>query len=177
MHATAFVSGFLGCAVPAQAGFITFTDRAAFLAALGSPAITEDYESYGLGAVANGSTLGDLLYTYDSSVVQPAIVPGGFGGQALGGPFEAFVGGDAPNDSSHPPSKNISVSWGDGKNPHREREWRSQCRCSELLVHGPSRRELAKGAALDMPFTARDLRRRPTRAPGTARLEKRRRSG
>jgi hypothetical protein len=95
LHALVFISAFLASAVPAQAGFIAFTDRASFLAALGAPALGENYESYGLAPVANGSTLGSFLYTYDPSAVQPVIVPGGFGGQALGGPFDAFVGGDA----------------------------------------------------------------------------------
>lgn len=79
---------------PAHAGIIAFTDRTAFLTALGGSPSTDDYEAYALGDVGNGSTVGDFAYTFDATV-QPAIVTGGYGGQALGGPFDVFVGGDA----------------------------------------------------------------------------------
>jgi hypothetical protein len=89
----------LVCAVvtwvtPAEAGIIAFTDRTAFLAALGGSPTNDDYEAYALGDITNGSTLGNFAYTF-AATVQPAIVAGGYGGQALGGPFDVFVGGDA----------------------------------------------------------------------------------
>jgi hypothetical protein len=79
---------------PAEAGIIAFTDRTAFLTALGGSPAADDYEAYALGDITNGSTLGDFAYTFGATM-QPAIVTGGFGGQALGGPFDVFVGGDA----------------------------------------------------------------------------------
>ena len=88
----AFSFAFLIAGGHAAADVVTFTDRAAFLAALGSSPLTDDYESYGLGDIANGSTLGDFVY--DFTATQPAVVAGGYGGQALGGPFDVFVGGD-----------------------------------------------------------------------------------
>jgi hypothetical protein len=86
---------------PAEAGIIAFTDRTAFLIALGGSAASDDYEAYALGDIANGSTLGDFSYTFGPTV-QPAIAPS-FVGQALGGaPFDVFVGGDAVTLASAP---------------------------------------------------------------------------
>src|SRR4051812_7087981 len=92
--AAAAVCLLLTCGTTADAGIIAFTDRAAFLSAVGDSPATDDYETYAFGDVTTGSTLGDFTYTFDATV-QPAVVGGGFGGQALGGPFDAFVGGDA----------------------------------------------------------------------------------
>lgn len=81
-------------AAPAMAGVVVYTDRAAFLAAAGGAVTTDGFESYAQEAIINGATLGDFKYTF-TNTVQPTVVPGGFGGQALGGPLEVFVGGDA----------------------------------------------------------------------------------
>lgn len=84
----------LATTVPGFAAVVAYTDRAAFLAAVGGAAVTDDFEAYAPGAIANAATLGDFTYSF-SAAVQPAVVPGGYGGQALGGPFDVLVGGDA----------------------------------------------------------------------------------
>jgi hypothetical protein len=85
-------------AVRSAAQVTVYHDRATFLAALaGFPQVAnDDYESYPLGDIPLGDVRGDFRYTFDDTVVQPAVVPGGNGGQALGGsPFDVFVGGDS----------------------------------------------------------------------------------
>jgi hypothetical protein len=83
----------LAAVVPASADVITYTNRTDFLAALGSSVLGHDYDSDAPGAIANGSTVGDFLYHFDPSAVAPAVVPGAYGGQALGGlDFGLFVG-------------------------------------------------------------------------------------
>lgn len=82
-------------ALPASAGVRVYTDRTAFLAAVGTPVTAEDFEAHAAGPVSDGATLGDFRYGFDASVVQPTVAPGGWGGRALGGPFDVFVGGDA----------------------------------------------------------------------------------
>ena len=76
----------------------TFTDSTAFINAvnaLGLNIVTENYESYSTGPLTNGQNLGMFNYTFDPNQTQPAVVPDGNGGQALGGaPFDVFVGGD-----------------------------------------------------------------------------------
>lgn len=81
-------------AVPGFASVIAYTDRAAYMAAVGGPVITDDFESYTLGAIGNTSTLGDFKYSFPATV-EPMVVLGGYGGQGLGGPFDVFVGGDS----------------------------------------------------------------------------------
>jgi hypothetical protein len=81
------------------AGISIFHDRPSFVSAaglIGIPLVPDDYEAYALGPIApSGAVRGDFAYEYDPSRVQPAVVPGGFGGQALGGsPFDVFVGDD-----------------------------------------------------------------------------------
>jgi PEP-CTERM motif len=75
-----------------------FHDRPSFLTAaagMGVPLVGDDYEAYALGPIPNGGVHGDFAYEFDPTLVQPAVVPGGFGGQALGGsPFDVFVGDD-----------------------------------------------------------------------------------
>lgn len=90
---------------PGRAQLLIFHDRATFTAALaGLPLPTsEDYESYALGDITPADRRGDFLYSSDPSLTQPAIVPGGNGGQALGGsPFDVFVGGDSVRLSFQP---------------------------------------------------------------------------
>jgi hypothetical protein len=90
--------GILLIGSPARAQLLIFHDRATFTAALaGLPSPTsDDYESYAQGVIAPADRRGDFLYSSDPSLTQPAIVPGGNGGQALGGsPFDVFVGGDS----------------------------------------------------------------------------------
>jgi hypothetical protein len=79
---------------PAVAGVVAYTDRAAFLAVVGGAVSSDGFETYAPGAISNNSTLGDFKYTFADTVL-PMVVPGGFGGQALGGPFDVFVGGDS----------------------------------------------------------------------------------
>ncbi len=94
VNTTAILCGLLVGVAPAEAGFVTYTDRTAFLAALGFPVAADGYEPYDPGDIVNGSTLGDFQYTFGGDV-QPSVVPGAFGGNALGGaPFEVFIGGD-----------------------------------------------------------------------------------
>ena len=90
-------------AAPADAAPLVFTDRATFIAALGATPIDDDFETYAFGSITSGDTLGDFTYTF-ASTVEPAVVAGGFGGQALGGPFDVFVGGDAVTLSYTSPS-------------------------------------------------------------------------
>ncbi len=93
--ATAWVfAALLTTTVPSFAAVVAYTDRATFIAAIGGATVADDFESYAPGAIANAATLGNFTYSF-SSAVQPAVVPGGDGGQALGGPFDVFVGGDA----------------------------------------------------------------------------------
>lgn len=91
------VCGLLFLTAAANAGVTAYHDRAAFTAALDRASVfTDDYESYPLGEIPLDGRRGDFLYSFDPTVLQPAVVPGGFGGQALGGsPFDVFVGGDA----------------------------------------------------------------------------------
>lgn len=93
---------------PADAGVSIYHDRATFNAALAATQAvvrTDDFESYALGPIALGSSRGDFRYDFDPLVLQPAIVPGGFGGQALGGdPFDVFVGDDSVSLTFQPPS-------------------------------------------------------------------------
>jgi hypothetical protein len=83
-----------------EAAVITFSDRAAFLAALAGAPIVDDFETYTEGDIAAGSANGHFTYDFDSSVVQPAVTQGAFGGLALGGtplafdPVGVFVGGN-----------------------------------------------------------------------------------
>lgn len=95
--AVAIVSAF--AAGTANPSVVSYTDRAAFLAAVATESLTaanDDFESYALGNIPNGATRGAFRYTYDPAAVQPAIVSDGAGGQALGGaPFDVFVGGDS----------------------------------------------------------------------------------
>lgn len=91
--ASLFACMFLGVG-PGHAGVVVYTDRTQFLSALGGGAGADDFESYAQGAVGNNTRLGDFDYSF-SPAVQPGVVPGGYGGQALGGPYDAFVGGDA----------------------------------------------------------------------------------
>lgn len=80
---------------PATAAVVAYTDRAAFLAAVGGAVSSDGFETYAPGPISNNSTLGDFKYTFANTVL-PMVVPGGFGGQALGGgPFDVFVGGDS----------------------------------------------------------------------------------
>ncbi len=79
---------------PAMAGVVAYTDRAAFLAAVAGAVSADGFETYAPGAISNNATLGDFKYTFSDTVL-PMVVPGGFGGQALGGPFDVFVGGDS----------------------------------------------------------------------------------
>lgn len=76
-----------------------YTDRAAFVAALGSLAsstATDNYESHPIGALGNGQALGAFDYSFDATTTQPAVASDGNGGHALGGaPNDFFVGGDA----------------------------------------------------------------------------------
>src|SRR2546423_1027485 len=82
-----------------------YHDRGTFTAALGSPPSNDDYESYSLGDIALGDVRGDFRYTFNPAVTQPAVVPGGNGGQALGGsPVDAFVGGDSGTLTFQPQS-------------------------------------------------------------------------
>lgn len=87
----------LAAAQPAWA--TVYTDRAAFMTALGSLAAaagTENYESRPLGPIGNGQTLGAFSYAFDPTMTQPAVATDGKGGRALGGaPNDVFVGGDA----------------------------------------------------------------------------------
>ena len=65
-----------------------FHDRPSFLTAaagMGVPLAGDDYEAYALGPIPNGGVRGDFAYEFDPTLVQPAVVPSGFGGQALGG--------------------------------------------------------------------------------------------
>jgi len=81
----------------ARAQLQIFHDRATFTAALAGlpPPTSDDFESYAQGDIAPADRRGDFLYASDPLLTQPAIVPGGNGGQALGGsPFDVFVGGD-----------------------------------------------------------------------------------
>lgn len=82
-----------------QAHALTYTDRVAFSAALaGRATLFEDYESYALGNIANGQTLGDFTYSFAAASTQVGVFSDGAGGQALGGaPYEVFVGGNAVN--------------------------------------------------------------------------------
>jgi hypothetical protein len=89
----------LGAARPAaSAGITAFHDRDLFLAAAAGAGVgtaTDDYEAYVPGNVPNGDTRGSFVYSFNPALVQPAVVPGGFGGQALGGgPNDVFVGDD-----------------------------------------------------------------------------------
>lgn len=102
--------GLLALGTPAPAGFTAYRHRAAFEAALGGTTTIDDFETYPLGDIPLGGRRGDFLYDFDPALLQPAVVPGGFGGQALGAsPFEVFVGGDsvtltyASLDSAQPP--------------------------------------------------------------------------
>lgn len=94
------------CASRAPAQITLYYDRGSFLAALGSvPSRTDDYESYAAGDIALGDRRGSFVYVFDQGVTQPAVVPGGNGGQALGGaPFDVFVGGDLVTLVFSPPS-------------------------------------------------------------------------
>lgn len=90
--------GILACSAPVHAQLQLFHDRATFEAALAGlpPPLVDDYESYALGDIPFGDRRGDFLYSFDPALTQPAVVPGGDGGQALGGsPFDVFVGGDS----------------------------------------------------------------------------------
>jgi hypothetical protein len=107
------VCGLLSLASLANAQIMLFYDRIAFTAALGGLAArTDDYEAYPPGPLALGDRRGDFLYSFDPAISQPAVVPGGFGGQALGGtPFDVFVGGDTVTLAFAPiaPSKNTRL--------------------------------------------------------------------
>jgi hypothetical protein len=98
------LGGLLGLWLPAQAQVTLYYDRSTFLTALaGLPTQTEDYESYSLGDIPEGSQLGHFTYTFDPTSVQPAIVSDGAGRQALGGsPYDVFVGGDSVTLTYHP---------------------------------------------------------------------------
>lgn len=94
-NTTALLLGLLVGVAPAEAGFVTYTNRADFLAAVGLPVTNDGYDGYASGDIANGSTLGDFTYSYIGADVQPAVVPA-YGGYALGGsPYDVFVGGNA----------------------------------------------------------------------------------
>src|SRR2546423_15565383 len=85
-----------GAVSAASAQVTVYHDRTVFTAALSGLQKVDDFESYALGPIALGDVRGDFRYTFDPSVTQPAVVPGGNGGQALGGsPFDVFVGGDS----------------------------------------------------------------------------------
>src|SRR6185369_800490 len=75
-----------------------FHDRPSFLTAAAGicvPLAGDDYEAYALGPIPNEVDRCDFAYEFDPTLVQPAVVPGGFGGQELGGsPFDVFVGDD-----------------------------------------------------------------------------------
>lgn len=97
--------GILHIGSPVCAQVQVFHDRASFTTALaGLPSSTsDDYESYAMGDIATADRRGDFLYSSDPSLTQPSIVPGGNGGQALGGsPFDVFVGGDSVRLSFQP---------------------------------------------------------------------------
>ena len=82
----------------AAAQITVYHDRAAFTTAVNAldVVLTDDFESYALGPIPLGGRRGDFLYSFDPNITQPAIVPGGNDGQALGGsPFDVFVGGDS----------------------------------------------------------------------------------
>jgi hypothetical protein len=83
----------------AQPAYATvYTDRAAFIAALGSlasTAATDNYESHPIGPLGNGQALGAFDYSFDATTTQAAVASDG-NGHALGGaPNDVFVGGDA----------------------------------------------------------------------------------
>lgn len=103
IYAGAVALGVSIVAAPADAGPLLFTDRTAFIAPLGAAPIDDDFEGYALGSITSGDTLGAFQYTFPSTV-EPAIVGGGYGGHALGGPFDVFVGGDAVTLSFTGPS-------------------------------------------------------------------------
>jgi hypothetical protein len=91
----AIAAVFILAVLPAQSQVRFFKDRASFNAALSGFLTVDDFESYSPVDIATGGRRGDFLYTSDPNITQPAIVPGGNGGQALGGsPFDVFVGGD-----------------------------------------------------------------------------------
>jgi hypothetical protein len=79
-----------------------FTDRAAFLAALGADGIAasiDDFSTYALGNISNGQTLGRFTYTFDPNLsdptgTQPTIGLDGANHVLTGAPFGAFVGGN-----------------------------------------------------------------------------------
>src|SRR5262245_9975920 len=69
---------------PAPAGVTVYHDRVAFTAALGGASVfTDAYESYPLGEIPLDGRRGDFLYSFDPTLVQPAVVPDGLGGQLL----------------------------------------------------------------------------------------------
>ena len=80
----------------ALAQIVIYHDRATFTAALSGPVLTDTFETYPLGSIPQGDRRGDFLYSFDPNITQPAVAPGGNGGQVLGGfPFDVFGGGDS----------------------------------------------------------------------------------
>ena len=112
-----FLAVFAGWLVPLGATYgMAFTDRTSFnagLIAAGITAGTDTYETYSLGPISNGGTRGSFMYSFNSTLTQPAVSSDGVGGKALGGaPFDVFVGGDTAQ---------IVVDWSiDGKGPNGE---------------------------------------------------------
>jgi hypothetical protein len=85
-----------GGALPARAGaFTVYTDRAAFLAALGITGNLDNFSGYSAGPIPNAALLGSFYYAFDPSRTMPAIAAAGVGTNILGGaPYGVFVGGD-----------------------------------------------------------------------------------
>jgi hypothetical protein len=98
-HRWMAVCGMLLLVTVTNAQVTVYQDRTLFTAALtaqGLSPTSDDFESYALGPIALGDVRGDFRYTFDPALTQPAVVPGGNGGQALGGsPFDVFAGGDS----------------------------------------------------------------------------------
>jgi hypothetical protein len=75
----------------ANAALVTYTDQAAFMAALPGPASTLDFDSLAAGTlIPSGSAVGGITFTYDFGGTQLAVTDGNqFGG---GGPFDTTSG-------------------------------------------------------------------------------------
>jgi hypothetical protein len=85
----------------AEGGVIRFWDRDLFAAALGGTPVKDDFESYDVEAIADGTSRGDFVYTFDPTLVEPWVAYGAYTERALGGPPDlpnfdpgVFLGGN-----------------------------------------------------------------------------------